>query len=238
VDRDGHLREVPEGWERLPPGDAACTRRVKAGPHWVVEERAGRRTYSRGIWAPAETIAAIVQALEAERSTDAYARKAASGKARREREQVRYEGDFEAAVLDFLAFAPIHSDLARMLAHRVAVHATPVGSGTVARTERIPIAERAEAAVIAWMRHQTTRYDQLAISRANGARREVRRDLARSSRELLNRYRRGLPAEPGCALQEALGDEDVPEAPRAPVQRALESSERVSLFARLKQKIR
>ena len=36
-----------------------------------------------------------------------------------------------------------------------------LGSGTVARTERIPIHEWAEAAVIAWMRHQTTGYEQM-----------------------------------------------------------------------------
>jgi hypothetical protein len=45
----------------------------------------------------------------------------------------------------------------------VTTHAAPVGSGTVARTERIPIERRAEAAVIAWMRHQTTAYDNLAL---------------------------------------------------------------------------
>jgi hypothetical protein len=41
--------------------------------------------------------------------------------------------------------------LAEKLAAAVPQHATPVGSGTVAGTERIPIHERAEAAVIAWM---------------------------------------------------------------------------------------
>jgi len=47
----------------------------------------------------------------------------------------------------------------------VSQHATPVGSGTVARTERIPIQQRAESAVIAWMRHQTTAYDNMKIAR-------------------------------------------------------------------------
>jgi len=40
-------------------------------------------------------------------------------------------------------------------------HATPVGSGTVARTKRIPVEQRAEAAVIARMRHQTTGHDSM-----------------------------------------------------------------------------
>jgi hypothetical protein len=79
-------------------------------------------------------------------------------------------------------------------------HTTPVGSGTVARTKRIPVEERAEAAVIAWMRHQTTGYDGMAIPRVKGKRREVRRMLARRSQDLLSRYRRGEPVPEGCPL--------------------------------------
>ena len=77
------------------------------------------------------------------------------------------------------------------LAQAVTTHATPVGSGTVARTKRIPIEERAQAAVIAWMRHATTGYDDMKIERVKGKRREVRRQLAERSRALLDRYRTG-----------------------------------------------
>jgi len=90
--------------------------------------------------------------------------------------------------------------LADRIAGAVAAHATPVGSGTVARTERIPLERRAEAAVIAWMRHQTTAYDSMAIPRVKGRRREVRRHLAGRSREVLARYRRGDPPAPDCPL--------------------------------------
>jgi hypothetical protein len=93
------------------------------------------------------------------------------------------------------------------LAAAIAQHATPVGSGTVARTERIPIERRAEAAVIAWLRHQTTAYDELKIPRVKGKRREVRRMLAEQSRRLLEKYRRGEPVAPAdCLLQQALVD--------------------------------
>ncbi|MGA2617382.1 MAG: DUF2293 domain-containing protein [Thermoguttaceae bacterium] len=50
---------------------------------------------------------------------------------------------------------PAYTALAEMLADAVTMHATPVSSSTVARTERIPLHKRAEAAVIAWMRHFT-----------------------------------------------------------------------------------
>jgi hypothetical protein len=95
--------------------------------------------------------------------------------------------DFHAAVLKSLAFHPKHADMAEKLARAVAEHATPVGSGTVARTERIPVEQRAEAAVIAWMRHQTTAYDTMKIPGVKGKRQEVRRMLAQRSQELLGR---------------------------------------------------
>ena len=72
------------------------------------------------------------------------------------------------------------------------------------RTERIAVERRAEAAVIAWMRHQTTAYDSMRVARVKGKRREVRRELAGRSRDLLARYRAGEPARPGCPLALAL----------------------------------
>jgi hypothetical protein len=40
------------------------------------------------------------------------------------------------------------------------------------------------------MRHQTTRYDNMAIERVKGRRREVRRELAQISRAVLDLHRR------------------------------------------------
>jgi hypothetical protein len=211
---DGSVLTTPEGWALLPPGDAALTRRVKAaGDHWVVQERKGRKVFSRGVWAPASTIESIRAELAAERSTEGFARKKEADARRREKAQAEYVEDFRGAVLVFLAFHPSHAGLADRLARTVTDHATPVGSGTVARTKRIPVEQRAEAALIAWMRHQTTAYDSMAIPRARGSRREVRRALARLSRELLGHYRRGDPVREGCPLKEALArDEPAPSA--------------------------
>lgn len=202
---DGSVLTVPDGWVLLPPGDAGLTRRVKAaGDHFVVQEKVGRRTFSRSVWAAAETIDRIRAELEAERSTEGYARKQAAASRRREQAQSEYVEDFHGAVVTFLAFNPGHADLADSLARAVTEHATPVGSGTVARTERIPIGQRAEAAVIAWMRHRTAGYDGMTIPRVKGKRREVRRMLARRSQELLQRYRRGEMVGEECPLQRAL----------------------------------
>ena len=202
---DGKDLTVPEGWELLPPGDPGLTRRVKAaGKHWVVQEKVGRRMFSRGIWAAAATIDRLRAELDAERSTEGYAKKQEAAARRREKVQAEYVEDFLGAVVTFLGFHPNHADLAGRLAMAVTEHATPVGSGTVARTERIPVERRAEVAVIAWMRHQATGYDGMAIPRVKGKRREVRRTLARRSQELLLRYRRGEPVWDGCPLKKAL----------------------------------
>jgi hypothetical protein len=171
---DGKVLAVPAGWVLLPPGDAALTRRVKAaGDHWIVQEKKGRKVFSKGVYAPAETIDRIRAELETERSTESYAiRKAADAK-RRENLQAEYVEDFLGAVVAFLDFHPAHAELGQQLARAATDHAMPVGSGTVARTKRIPVEERAEAAVIAWMRHQTTGYDDMVIPRVKGKRREV-----------------------------------------------------------------
>lgn len=200
----------PAGWVMLPPGDAALTRRVKAGgPHWVVQEARGRKIFSRGVLAPAERIETLRAQLEIERAKPAYAKKLEAGRRRREREQDAYVGSFQETVRDFLNFAQCYAELADRLAEAVARHATPVGSGTVARTQRIPIEQRAESAVIAWMRHQTTAYDHMSIPRQKGKRREVRRMLAQQSRQLLENYRAGHQVNATkCPLQRALADAD------------------------------
>ena len=190
----GALLTPPDGWVCLPPGDAGLTRRVKlAGPSWVVVEKRGRKTFSRGLWAPAANITAARAALDAERSTEAYAKRRVADVARRERAQESYQEEFAAEILAFLRFSPRFQPLARTLAAKVTAHATPVGSGTVARTARIPVSERAEAAVIAWMRHQTTAYDGMVIQRVKGKRREVRRELATISRAVLSLHRTDNP---------------------------------------------
>ena len=199
---NGEVLSPPQGWVCVPPGDAALTRRLKAaGPCWLVQEKKGRKLFSHGLWTNAAEVQRIRDELERERASEGFARKQAAGAQRRERAQEAYVEDFQGAVLRFLAFHPSCGELAQRLSEAITQHATPVGSGTVARTQRIPLEERAQAAVIAWMRHQTTGYDNMVIPRVKGKRREVRRMLAARSQQLLARYRRGEEASPDCPLQ-------------------------------------
>ncbi|WP_411828091.1 DUF2293 domain-containing protein [Luteolibacter sp. AS25] len=199
--------KIPEDWALLPPGDAGLTRRVKKdGPHWVVKELHRKRMISKGVWAPAERIDFFRTELEVEREDPAYEKKLEAGRKRREKQEVAYAEDFVGAVKAFLAFHERHRDLGERLAGLISAHATPVGSGTVARTKRIPIERRAEAATIAWLRHQTTSYDHMNIPRIKGERREVRRMLAEESRKRLSGYRKGVEMGPGCPIWRAISD--------------------------------
>ena len=133
VSADGSMLQIPAGWDLLPPGDAGMTRRVKSkGPTWTVKQKKGRRTFSLGVWAAADQIAAARAELESERSTDAYAKRKASDAARREKKQAQYVEDFHAAVVAFLNFSDAHAERAQQMAKSITEHAVPVGSGTVA----------------------------------------------------------------------------------------------------------
>ena len=204
--QDGRSLTVPAGWALLPPGDAALTRRVKqAGPHWQVQVKQGKRTFSKGIWAPESTLQEAAAYIRQLRVDPAHQRRLDQGRLRREKKQTAYAVEFYNTVLAELDFHPKFSALARRLATAVTAHAVPVGSNTVARTERIPVEDRARAAITAWMRHQTTGYDTMAVPRIKGRRREIRQQLARDSKCILDRYRAGEPiARNTCPLAMAL----------------------------------
>lgn len=204
----GERLTPPEDWAFLAAGDAAITRSVKSkGDTWVVQIRKGRRMISKGIWAKELDIIESRQEVEAKRATPAYAKRRTADLARRTVKQEQYLVDFCAEVVHFLGFHPRYNAEAQALGEKITEHAAPVGSGTVARTERIPIAQRAEAATIAWMRHQTTAYDSMRIARIKGKRREIRRQLAAKSVALLQAYRQGREPAQNCPLQKALSED-------------------------------
>lgn len=201
----GKIENVPEGWEFLPAGDGPLTKLVKAkGAIWLVQVRRGKRKISQGIWAQAGHIQEARQEIELKRSAPDYSIKKQKALARREKKQEEYHTTFIANIETFLNFDPRYKHMAQELARIVAEHATPVGSGTVARTERIPLSQRVSHAVIAWMRHQTTGYDTMKIPRVKGKRRQVRSELAARSASLLEAYRKGIETSPDCPLKTAL----------------------------------
>jgi len=211
-DKNGALRgefgEVlipPKEWSFLPAGDAGLTRKVTAkGVFWRVQIKKGRRFISKGIWAPSQTILEAQDAVQKIRSTDVYKKKREYDLKRRTKNQEEYAVEFCKAVETFLNFHVKYKMLEKKFAQAVTEHAIPVGSGTVARTKMIPLEERASRAVIAWMRHKTTAYDNIKIARVKGERRAVRRMYAQQSNNLLTKYRRGEELSDNCPLKKAL----------------------------------
>lgn len=191
----------PGHWAFLPAGDAGVTRKVTAnGDYWRVQVKMGRRTISKGIWASSALIAEAQKLVDAQRSTEAYKNRSEYDKQRRQQKQDQYEVEFFNAVRAYLKFDKAYEPIEAVVAQAVTKHAIPVGSGTEARTSMIPIGERAAHAVIAWMRHQTTAYDNLNIARIKGERRAVRRALAEQSVAVLNNYRNNRPIPVNCPL--------------------------------------
>ena len=203
---NGEYVTVPDSWAFVPSGDPGLTRRLKAtGECWIVVYKRKNRIESKGLWTDSSRIEQIKSELEEERSSPEYLKKLEAARRARIARQDAYVEEFRQAVVNFLNFAPCYEEMAWDIADAVTDQSVPVGSGTVARTERIPVEKRAEAAVIAWMRHQTTAYDHMQIARIRGERRNVRRELAAQSRKLLEKYRNGEPVDAGtCPLAKAL----------------------------------
>lgn len=206
INEYGKPEQPPKDWEFLPAGDAAITRKVTAkGEVWRVQIKRGKRLQSKGIWAASTDIKAAKKEVLSMRSDPAYERKKESAARSRTKKQDTYVKEFEGAVLDFLDFHPTYQSMALKMSQLVTAHAIPIGSGTVARTSTIPLEERAAKAVIAWMRHQTTNYDDMKIKRIKGERRSVRKKLAQDSMKLLKSYRNGQAIPSDCPLQRVLG---------------------------------
>lgn len=202
---DGSFFTPPPHWDFLPAGDAGITRKITVrGIYKRVQVKKGRRFVSKGIWAPATHITEAQKEMNATRQTIEYKNKLKQDRARRAKKQKEYESEFCHEVEKFLGFHEKYKGIEKKMAKQVTIHAIPVGSGTVARTQMIPIEQRAARAVIAWMRHKTTAYDKLKIARIKGERRAVRRNLAEQSTQLLQKYRNGETIASDCPLQKAL----------------------------------
>ncbi|MGL4854006.1 MAG: DUF2293 domain-containing protein [Lentisphaeria bacterium] len=205
VASDGSLLRPPNFWQLLPPGDAAITKALKAlGPHWVIVEKKGNKTFSHGVLAPAENIEIAKKQVEEKRSAPNYQNNLQQAQKRRTIKESIYTENFHDAVVNFLNFAPQYLNYAQKLAQLVTAHATPVNSGTVARSSSLSIEEKAHRAVTAWLRHKTTQYDNMKIARVKGKRGQVRSELAKLSYALLENYRCGNVISDDCPIKKAL----------------------------------
>lgn len=205
-DTSGNVFIVPQDWENLPAGDASITRKLKSlGPTWTVQEKKGRKMFSHGVWAAKENIQEAKNLVATLRSDPKHQKKLAQAKVRREEKEDVFAEDFQQAIIAFLNFDKKYQALVEKLSLLVKEHAVPVGSGTVARSSTVSLNDKAALAVMAWMRHQTSNYDSTPVPRIKGARRELRKEIARRSERILEKYRRGEDADLTlCPLYRAL----------------------------------
>lgn len=201
LSEDGYGVSIPSAWEFLPAGDAGLTRKITSkGYYWRLKEKKGRRIISKGLWAPKNIIQQAKIDVDTQRQSTTYIKRKEYSLKYRAKQQEKYEEEFNLEIISFLNFHDKYKLIALQIAHKVCVHAVAVGSGTVARTKMIPIQQRAEKAVIAWMRHKTTPYDNIKIARIKGERRKIRRNYAQISISLLNNYRKGSTIDKNCPL--------------------------------------
>ena len=202
--KEGKETRVPHDWMFVKSGDAALTRRIKAKTDCfrVMKDGRKKRVQAVGLFAARSVVEKIQKDLETERSQPEYQRRLDSSRRYREKKESEYVGDFEESIFQFLHFTPSHHALAREMSTLIAEHATPVGSGTVARTKLLPLEQRAELATWAWLRHAITDYDHMKIPNKKGVRRQVRHKLKLQNRRILECYRSSGRTPPSnCPLR-------------------------------------
>jgi hypothetical protein len=152
---------IPDGWEFLPRGDAFVTRQVKKGPHWILICQYNSRhrfTRVKGVYAPRASIeAAKKAAIGTEVKREQQRQKS---QLRREKVEEDYQNRFEQACFQFLNFDPSHADLAKKIAVGATAWACEKYSGRVGRTSLVDLADKAELAVRAYLRHNYTDYEE------------------------------------------------------------------------------
>lgn len=164
----GHL-------EFLPRGNTALTRRARKASQLsavVVQWSRTRKRYERqGILAEAEAIAQAEQACLSD--SDARERRRVREAQRRAVEDEQFVADLVMAIRDQFPGCPPER------AVRIAQHAGVRSSGRVGRTSagRALHADAVRLAVVAAVRHQDTRYDELLM---DGIPRDDARELVRS----------------------------------------------------------
>lgn len=95
----GEIGLLPEGWDLLTPGDAAVTRRVKQGPHWILMEKKGEawgfHSVRVGILAPRAAISAAHEVLGGAQAVEQRKQRKKAAVAKRE---AQFDAAFEKTI--------------------------------------------------------------------------------------------------------------------------------------------
>lgn len=205
TDEENNIVKIPEMWEFLPAGDAGVTRNVtKAGEYIRVKQKRGRRLISKGVWAPKEAIEMAIAKMTTLRSTESYEKSKQYRAHKREKDLISYQEDFKKQIIIQLSFADIYHDIAVVLADKITQFATPIGSGTVARSSTLSLDLKAQKAINGWVRHRLTPYESLKIARVKGARANARKLMYEKGLKVFLPYQKGEEIPSNCPLKREL----------------------------------
>jgi len=147
-------------WSSWLPGKPFVTRQVKAaGAYWTSwEPRSRNRPHRRrlGLWAPTQAVTAARQA--AAETAEARSVRRRSGARQRERREDRFREELRSAIIRYLDFAAEHAHVMAQIADEASGRAAEVGSGRIGRAGALTLAEKAELAARAHIRHRFTDY--------------------------------------------------------------------------------
>ena len=157
---------LPVGWVFDPPGDVFVTREVKKGTYRVLLKRRKGYTATLGVFCPEANLAGAEKRWDETAEYRAWQR--AIGQSLRERAEERYRAELEEAIIDLLGFRLQHAAMAREIARGAVAQATPVGSGRVGRTRRLPLSQRAEFAARTFICHRHTDCEERLAKSSEG----------------------------------------------------------------------
>jgi len=159
----GRVEKLPDGWTLVPTGDAALTRRLRLGPHWIVREKCGGYSPVVGTYAPVAEVERV--RLELGGKVGAVDRDIRKQQALKLKEAQITEA-LRSAIRKLFPAIP-EKDLKQIVSRSR-------DDGRVGRAQAIyfsPKTEREETmeevahrAVVAHVRHKYTRYEKILAS--------------------------------------------------------------------------
>lgn len=162
----GSIGPRPDGWEFVPTGDAALTKKIKRGVHWVLREKQGKYSPIIGLLAPSERVQQAIEEIGGDEGKVVREQKKAS--AQEKREQKLTEA-LATAIKKLYPRIP-EGDVSEIIdrsrqPHRVGKTKDIYFSG--GKRRNTVIEEVAHRAVVAHVRHKHTGYDTILEMKLN-----------------------------------------------------------------------
>ena len=177
----GQSVKIPSKYVAVLPSDPYLTRKIKSLSDTVFLKMRKGRQYSSVVtmFAPKEAVEEAEKLAEASQEERAKKRKAARAY------QAKRENEHQADMV--VTMRRVFPKMPAEIAPKIVQHAFEVSSGRVGRTRMLDTKEKIRLAVVAYIRHNRTRYDELL---ANGyGRREAREIVAAKIEATLEKWK-------------------------------------------------